>query len=107
MYKQVRLFKSVALTAALGLGLWEYTNLRKKMGYIDRFYPEPTELQRRLETEALMFRERAYKQETTEERMAKAKDPTKALKYAQFYMLAPQTYVGAEEEINAADHAQH
>ena len=44
MYKQVRLFKCAAMMGACSLGLWEYTNLRKKMTFYDRFYPEPTEL---------------------------------------------------------------
>ena len=89
LYKQVRLFKSTAILSACALGLWEYTNLRKKMTFYDRFYPEPTELQRKLAVEAAMFKEQAYKQESTEEKMAKVQDPEKVLKYAQFYMLAP------------------
>ena len=101
------MFKTVAMTSACILSLWEYSNLRKKMTFYDRFYPEQTELQRKLGEEALMFKEKAYKPETTEERMAKLADPEKVLKYAQFYMLAPQNHVLAEEEINAPDHEEH
>ena len=101
------MFKSAAFIGACSLGLWEYTNLRKKMTYYDRFYPEPTELQRKLSLEAAMFREQAYKQETIEERMAKVQDPEKALRYAQFYMLAPQAHCIAEEDINAPNHEEH
>ena len=54
-----------------------------------------------------MFRERAYKQATTEERRAKVEDPELTLKYSQFYMLAPQSHNIAEEAINAADHDEH
>ena len=82
LYNRVRLFKSVAMTSACCLGLWEYSNLRKKMTFYDRFYPEPTELQRKLTQEALMFKQKAYVQETIEERLAKLQDPEKALKYA-------------------------
>ena len=107
MYKRVRMFKTVAMTGACALSLWELTNLRKKMTYYDRFYPEPTELQRKLSQEAMMFKESAYKPETVEERMAKLADPDKVLKYAQFYMLAPQSTINAEEEINAPDNQEH
>ena len=101
------MFKTVAMTGAMCLSLWEFTNLRKKMMYYDRFYPEPTELQRKLGEEASMFKEQAYKPETVEERMAKLADPDKVLKYAQFYMLAPQNHILAEEAINADSHEQH
>ena len=104
LYKRVRLFKSSAMIGALCLGLWESTNLRKKMNFYDRFYPEPTELQRKLSQEAAMFREQAYTEETIQERMDKAKDPRKALNYAQFYQLAPQNHIIAEEQFNAPDH---
>ena len=107
MYKQVRMFKTAAFIGAFSLGLWEYTNLRKKMTFYDRFYPEPTELQRKLEQEAAMFRENSYHVETSEERMAKVQDPEKVLKYSQFYQLEPQSHIIAEEEVNAPDHDTH
>ena len=65
------MFKSTAIIGAFALGIWEYANLRKRMTFYDRFYPEPTELQRKLNVEAAMFKEKAYKQESVEERMAK------------------------------------
>ena len=107
MYKQVRMFKSAAIIGACSLGLWEYSSLRKKLTFYDRFYPEPTELQRKLNQEALIFKEQAYKGETTEEREAKAQDPDKVLKYSQFYMLAPQNHIIMEEQFNADDHQKH
>ena len=61
LYKQVRMFKSAAIIGACSIGLWEYSNLRKKMLMYDRLYPEPTELQRKLMLEAAMFKEQAYK----------------------------------------------
>ena len=36
--------------------------------------------------------------------MQKVEDPDKVLKYSQFYMLAPQNHIIAEEEFNAPDH---
>lgn len=107
LYKQVRLFKSTAIIGACALGLWEYSNLRKRMTFYDRFYPEATELQRKLAEEAAIFKEQAFAPESTEERLAKVQDPEKALKYSQFYQLAPQKYAIAEEEFNAPEHEQH
>ena len=48
LYKQVRMFKTASVIGAFSLGMWEYTNLRKRLTFYDRFYPEPTELQRKL-----------------------------------------------------------
>ena len=44
MYKKVRLFKSAAIIGACSLGLWEFSTLRKRLTFYNRFYPEPTEL---------------------------------------------------------------
>ena len=60
LYKQVRFFKTLAFGSALAIGMWQYTTTRQLLTYYDRFYPEPTELQRKLEQEALMFKEQAY-----------------------------------------------
>ena len=77
------------------------------MTYYDRFYPEATDLQKKLQIEAQMFREQEYKEESVEERLAKLKDVNKILTYDQFYALAPQNHVIAEEEVNAPDHQEH
>ena len=60
LYNKVRMFKTAAFAGALGLGLWELTNLKKQWLYYDRFYPEPTELQKTLQREAMMFKEIDY-----------------------------------------------
>ena len=91
------MFKSAAIIGACTLGLWEFSTLRKRLTFYNRFYPEPTELQRKLEQEAMQMKEQAYVGETTAEREAKAEDPDKVLKYSQFYMLAPQNHNIAEE----------
>ena len=101
------MFKSAAFIGACSLGLWEFSSLRKKLTFYDRFYPEPTELQRKLNQEAMMFKERAYEGETVEERQKKVENPDKLLNYSQFYMLAPQNHPHLEEEFNAPDHQQH
>ena len=101
------MFKSAAIIGAFSLGLWEYSNLRKKMLFYDRFYPEPTELQQKLAAEAQMFKEKAYQQKSIEDRMAAVEDPSKRLAYSQFYQLAPQNHSIAEEAFDAPDHQQH
>ena len=107
MYKKVRLFKSAAIIGACTLGLWEFSTLRKRLTYYNRFYPEPTELQRKLDQEARIMKEEAYAGESTQAREAKVEDPDKVLKYSQFYMLAPQNHNIAEEQFNADDHQLH
>ena len=104
LYKKVRMFKSAAFIGACSLGLWEFSTVRKRLTFYDRFYPEPTELQRKLNQEAMIFKEQAYKGESTEEREAKVQNPEKVLKYSQFYMLGPQNHIIMEEAINADDH---
>ncbi len=59
------------------------------MNFYDRFYPEPTELQRKLALEAAIFKENSYQQVSVADRMARVQDPTAALNYSQFYQLAP------------------
>ena len=54
------MFKTAAFAGAVGLGMWELTNLKKQWLYYDRFYPEPTELQKTLQREAMMFKEQDY-----------------------------------------------
>ena len=44
LYKQLRYFKAITFVAAIALGLKEKFDLEKKWLYVDRFYPEPTEL---------------------------------------------------------------
>ena len=107
LYKQVRMFKTSAFLGAMCLTMWENCNLRKQMTFYDRFYPEPTELQKKLEIEAQMFKEQAYKEETVAQREAKVDDPDMIVKYSQFYMLAPQTHHLAEdlEGFNSPDNA--
>ena len=52
LYKRIRHFKCAAMLGAVTLGMWEHVNMRKRMTFYDRFYPEPTELQRKLNMEA-------------------------------------------------------
>ncbi len=60
LYRKVRLLKAITLFGAVGLGFKEKLNLEYQWEYYNRFYPEPTELQRTLTREALLFKESAY-----------------------------------------------
>ena len=44
MYSRIRMFKLVTLTAAMAGMTFEFVQMRKRMTYYDRFYPEATEL---------------------------------------------------------------
>ena len=58
MFKYIRQVKYFALFGAFAAAYLEKSNLDKKMTYYDRFYPEPTQLQRSLVQEAQMFKQR-------------------------------------------------
>ncbi len=57
LYRKVRAFKFVSLLGACVLGFREKLQLEYQWQYYNRFYPEPTELQKSLTREALMFKE--------------------------------------------------
>jgi hypothetical protein len=70
LYRRVRVFKVGTLIAAVSLGSYEMHRLQKKWTYYNRFYPEPTELQKSLEREAMSFKEEGFKQKSVEDRLA-------------------------------------
>lgn len=84
-YKQVRAFKTLSLAGGLLFGMYEWSTLQRKWKYIDRFYPEPTQLQKTLEKEALVYKENKYRMPTVQERMQLLENPTLARQYSQFY----------------------
>ena len=59
------------------------------MTYLNRFYPEPTELQKSLEREAFSYKEHEYKEKSIAERMAVVSDSEAAHSYQRFYSLGP------------------
>lgn len=61
LYKQVRAFKTLSLFGGLAFGFYELSILNHKWKYIDRFYPEPTQLQKTLEREAQQYKENKVK----------------------------------------------
>ena len=58
LFKYVRHLKVLALMGSFACVWHEKHTLEKKWQYYNRFYPEPTQLQRSLVTEAQMYRER-------------------------------------------------
>ena len=49
--------------------------MRKQWIYYDRFYPEPTELQKTLTRDAMMFKESMYNESSVQEKMLKLENP--------------------------------
>ena len=108
LYRFVQRVKFFSVLGFMGLGFYETMMFEKKQKYYDRFYPEPTQLQRSLVTEAqvmLKREEMGLDDESAEERAYM--DPRKQQTYSQFYQLAPQNHSIAEEAFNAPDHQQH
>ena len=108
MYKYTRQLKWFALLGAFGASFLEKVTLDKKMKYYDRFYPEPTQLQRSLVQEAQMFKERearGIREKTLDEK--KFIDPETEKMYQQMYMLPPQRNPEAETDQNPAAIENH
>ena len=57
LYRKVRILKTLAFGGALFLGLQQKWDLEKKWTYLNRIYPEPTELQKTLYRDAMIFKE--------------------------------------------------
>jgi hypothetical protein len=106
-YKQVRALKTLSLTGGMMFGLYEISLLKQKWKYIDRLYPEPTQLQKTLEKEALQYKENKYTVSSIAEKMLKLEDPNIQRKYSQFYQLAPQRNIDEENEFNPPEHKEH
>jgi hypothetical protein len=107
MYKRVRIFKMATFLGALAAGSYEYVKLRKQWQYYDRFYPEPTELQKTLYREAMMFKENKFVATSIEEKLAKVEDPDVQQLYSAMYQLPPQRDAAADENVNSPSHKEH
>lgn len=107
LYKQVRMFKTVTFGGALAFGTYELIRMRKQWQYYDRFYPEPTELQKTLYRDAMIAREDNLRVASVEERLAELENPSTKQVYAQMYQLPPQRYPDADDNPNAPDHKEH
>ena len=98
LYRRVRVLKTLAFGGALFLGLQQKWDLEKKWTYLNRVYPEPTELQKTLYRDAMMFKEHAFEPKPIEERIQIDADTTKV--YEQLYRLPPQTTGEPDEDPN-------
>ena len=104
LYKKVRIFKFLTFVGALGLGINEKWNLEKQWQYINRFYPEPTELQKSLYKDAMMFKEINYEPKSSKDK--KLDQKTKQL-YTSMYQLPPQSYPDPDDNPNPATIKTH
>ena len=106
-YNKVRYFKSMTLAGAIAFSLYQKTQLDSKYTYLNRFIPEPTTLQTKLQQEAEMYRANGYKQPTISQRKDRVEDPRLAEIYSQFYQLGPQDHVDDETDFNPPEHQEH
>jgi hypothetical protein len=65
LYRKVRFFKVLGFFGAVGFGSWEYVQMRHKWHYYNKFYPEPTELQKTLNRDAMIYKENSFKNVST------------------------------------------
>ena len=107
LYNRVRVLKTASLFGAVAFGSYETSKLNKQFTYYNRFYPEPTELQRTLARDAFIFRENPYQETSVEERALAVEDPKLRQVYSQMYALPPQRNWDAEEDVNAPEHQEH
>ncbi len=66
-YNQVRTMKALTLAGAIGFGVLEKVQMDKRFTFLNRYYPEPTELQTKLKMQAILQKLRPQEVE--------AKDP--------------------------------
>jgi hypothetical protein len=60
LMRKVRMFKLTSFVGAAAIGGYELINMRKQWTFYDRFYPEPTELQKGLTRDAMIYKEQAF-----------------------------------------------
>ncbi len=105
LYRKVRALKFVSFLSACALGFNEKLQLEYQWQYYNRFYPEPTELQKTLTREALSFKEAQFQAPSQEE--ITQMDPDTAKIYEQMYRLPPQTYPDPDDNPNAPSITPH
>ena len=103
LYRRVASFKWFTFAAAIGLIVKENSDLLKKWRYFDRFYPEPTGLQRAIREEASLVKEYGY---TAPDPDAEMDSRTRTV-YERMYALEPSNETGPDEETNPVDPKRH
>ena len=103
-YKQymfLRQLKIYSLGGSILCALYEKEKLDKKWQYYNRFYPEPTQLQRTLVQEAEIFRQReAMGLEEVPLQDKLDYGPEQERIYEQMYRLPPQRYMEPDQDVN-------
>ena len=108
LFKYVRHLKVLALLGSFGCVWHEKLSLEKKWNYYNRFYPEPTQLQRTLVTEAQVYIEREAKgieEESVETKLHMSPEDKK--KYEQMYSLGAQQFPEGAADVNPSGVATH
>ena len=105
LYNKVRILKAITFTAAFVLGVREKLNLEQQWTYYNRFYPEPTELQKSLTRDAEMFKLLQIQPKSLEEKSVLDSETVQI--YEQLYRLPPQTTPEPEEDVNPASIKPH
>ena len=91
LYKYLRQLKVMAFFGSFACVWYEKISLEKKWTYYNKLYPEATQLQKTLVTEAQMYLERdakGYQEQSLEEKSYL--DPETEKNYEQMYSLGPQ-----------------
>ncbi len=57
LYRKVRIFKAFTFFGVLAVAVYEKYELERHWSFINRFYPEPTELQKSLFRDAMLFKQ--------------------------------------------------
>ena len=107
-YYFLRRMKIVSLLGATAAIYLERQQLEKKWDYYNKFYPEPTQLQRTLVEEAAMFKEREARG-LTEQSLQDKKfiDPVTQKTYEQMYQLPPTNTMEGNADVNPSSIQNH
>lgn len=92
------MLKFITIGASLAFAVNQKSDLEKQWTYLNRLYPEPTELQKTLYREAQTFKEIQWQQKSIQDRVSMDTE-TKKL-YGQMYQLPPQRYPEADDDPN-------
>ena len=104
----VRQLKALAFIGSFSMVWYERTQLEKKWSYYDKLYPEPTQLQKSLVTEAEVYQVRdklGIKEKTLAEKSVL--DPETRRTYSQLYQLPPLRTAEPDYDPNAPSIKTH
>eukprot|EP00347_Sterkiella_histriomuscorum_P003921 403362425 len=105
LYQKIKFLKVLTVVGAIGVGYYELHKFDKYWTFLNRFYPEPTQLQKGLYRDAMLFKEKQYQPVPFEEKTKI--DATTTQIYEQMYRLPPQRYVDPDDDFNAATIKPH